>query len=132
MSTLLLVDDEHANRDALSRRLVRQGYEVTSAASGKEALEVLQQQNFDLVLLDVMMPEMDGLEVLSAIRESRPMTELPVIMVTARNQSADVVAALQLGANDYVTKPVNFTLLLARLQTVLRLRNERRDAPVAE
>lgn len=117
MSNLLLVDDEHANRDALSRRLARQGYEVTSAASGKEALELLQQQNFDLVLLDVMMPEMDGFE---ALRELRRFSTVPVIMLTVKADERDVARGLELGADDYVAKPFSQVVLTARIKAVLR------------
>jgi CheY-like chemotaxis protein/tRNA A-37 threonylcarbamoyl transferase component Bud32 len=119
--SLLLVDDEEFNRDMLSRRLSRLGYRITEAKDGQEALDFIGKQAFDLVLLDVMMPGMDGLEVLTHIRESHSLVDLPVIMATARDQGGDIVAALQLGANDYVTKPLNFPLVLARLQTQLAM-----------
>jgi CheY-like chemotaxis protein len=120
--TLLVVDDEEMNRDMLSRRLERFGFHVHMADSGTAALEMIQKQKYDAVLLDVMMPGMDGLEVLTTIRESYSIVDLPVIMVTARDQSGDVVAALQLGANDYVTKPINFPIVFARVQTHLSLK----------
>src|SRR5438105_5049543 len=115
--SLLVVDDEEMNRDMLSRRLQRLGYQVSVAGDGEQALDLIKSQPFDVVLLDVMMPGMDGLEVLTNIRETHSLVELPVIMATARDQSGDVVAALQLGANDYVTKPINFPIILARIQT---------------
>jgi CheY-like chemotaxis protein len=121
--TLLVVDDEEMNRDMLGRRLERVGFRVLTAESGARALEMIQNQRFDMVLLDVMMPGNDGLEVLTTIRESHSLVDLPVIMVTARDQSGDVVAALQLGANDYVTKPINFPLVIARVQTHLSIRH---------
>lgn len=121
--TLLVVDDEEMNRDMLGRRLERVGFRVLTAESGARALEMIQTQRFDIVLLDVMMPGIDGLEVLTTIRESHSIVDLPVIMVTARDQSGDVVAALQLGANDYVTKPINFPLVFARVQTHLSIRH---------
>jgi serine/threonine protein kinase/CheY-like chemotaxis protein len=121
--TLLVVDDEEMNRDMLSRRLERFGFRVHMADSGAKALEMIQKQKFDMVLLDVMMPGMDGLEVLTTIRESHSIVDLPVIMVTARDQSGDVVAALQLGANDYVTKPINFPITFARVQTHLSIKH---------
>src|SRR5437899_394079 len=120
--TLLVVDDDEMNRDMLSRRLERQGYNIVIASNGHEALEKVRQQPLDLVLLDVMMPEMDGLEVLTILRETYSVIDLPVIIVTARDQSGDVVAALQLGANDYVTKPLNFPVVLARIQTQLNMK----------
>lgn len=115
--SLLIVDDTEINRDVLSRRLERKGYEVTLAKNGKQALELLAGQGFDLVLLDIEMPQMSGLEVLRILRQTRGPIELPVIMVTARHQSNDIVKALNLGANDYVTKPVDFPVVLARIQT---------------
>jgi len=116
-ATLLLVDDDPMNRDALSRRLVRNGYSVLTAASGVDALEMVGAHRVDAVLLDVMMPGMSGIETLRRIRQSRSAAELPVIMVTANDASRDVVEALDLGANDYVTKPVDFAVALARIRT---------------
>ena len=130
---LLVVDDIADNRIILSRRLVRRGFDVVEAHGGKPALELIAQQTFDLVLLDIMMPDMDGIEVLKAIRRSHSASSLPVIMVTANGQSADTVSALTLGANDYVTKPVDFPVALARIEAqiarkraeeALRLTNE--------
>ena len=123
---LLVTDDNEMNRDMLSRRLERQGYRVTTATTGAEALDFIRKQPFDLVLLDVMMPEMNGMEVLGIIRSTYSLLELPVIMVTAKDQSEDVVAALQMGANDYVTKPLNFPVVLARIQTHLAVRQAHR------
>jgi diguanylate cyclase (GGDEF)-like protein len=119
---LLVVDDNPENRDMLSRRLERRGFQVTTAPDGPTALELVGDHHFDLVLLDVMMPGMNGLEVLRRIREARSLTDLPVIMVTARDQSQDVVEALGLGANDYITKPVDFPIALARVRTQLAAR----------
>ena len=122
---LLLVDDEELNRDMLSRRLARHAYEVVSVASGPEALAALDGEEFDLILLDVMMPDMSGLEVLRRLRLTYSAERLPVVMVTARAQSEDVVEALDLGANDYITKPVDMAVTLARIRThVARRRAE--------
>jgi PAS domain S-box-containing protein len=118
-SDLLLVDDEPANLDMLSRRLQRAGYCVATAAGGQEALDRIADASFDLVLLDVQMPGLGGLQVLKAIRERHPAHKLPVVMVTARVQSEDIVVALEAGANDYVTKPVDFAVMLARVRTQL-------------
>lgn len=114
---LLIVDDIADNRTILARRFERRGFDIKEAASGAEALALIETHAFDTVMLDVMMPEMDGTEVLRRIRASHPAALLPVIMVTARTQSDDVVAALQLGANDYVTKPVDFQVALARVNS---------------
>jgi diguanylate cyclase (GGDEF)-like protein len=122
MATLLLVDDEPMNRDVLQRRLSRAGYRILTAENGAEALEVAGANSVDLVLLDVMMPGMDGIETLRRLRQSRSVAELPVIMVTAKDSSEDVVEALDAGANDYVTKPVNFAVAQARIRTQLTAR----------
>jgi signal transduction histidine kinase len=121
--TLLIVDDNPDNLDMLSRRLVRLGYKVELADGGQKALEMIGTQKYDLVLLDIMMPEIDGMQVLTTIRKTQSIADLPVIMATAKNQSNDVVEALKLGANDYVTKPIDFPVLVARMQTHLTLRN---------
>ncbi len=120
--SLLVVDDDETNRDVLAHRLQRRGYTVTEAADGAQALGLIGRQRFDLVLLDVVMPGPSGLDVLQAIRRTHPLTALPVIMATAKDQSADVVRALELGANDYVTKPYDFPVLLARVATQLSLK----------
>jgi diguanylate cyclase (GGDEF)-like protein len=122
MTTLLVVDDELLNRDVLQRRLVRAGYRVLTADSGQSALDIAGAQRVDLVLLDVMMPGMDGIETLRRLRQSRSVAELPVIMVTARDSPDDVVEALDAGANDYVTKPVDFAVAQARIRTHLTAR----------
>jgi len=124
--TLLVVDDDELNRDMLSRRLERNGFRVMTAAGGTEALEIIAKRGVDLVLLDVMMPDISGLVVLKTIR-TMPQTErLPVIMVTARAHSQDVVQALELGANDYVTKPVDLPVALARIRAQLARRDTER------
>jgi diguanylate cyclase (GGDEF)-like protein len=121
-ATLLLVDDDANNRDALSRRLQRRGYTVLTAESGPDALEMVGAHRVDAVLLDVMMPGMSGIETLRRLRLSRSVSELPVIMVTANDRSEDVVEALDLGANDYVTKPIDFPVALARIRTQMMAR----------
>jgi len=119
---LLVVDDDEANRDLLARRLERRGHTVSLADGGRSALALIAERPFDLVLLDVMMPELSGLEVLKLLRKTHPASALPVIMATARDQSEDIVEALQLGANDYVTKPLDFPVVVARVQTQLALK----------
>ncbi|HEY7383567.1 MAG TPA: EAL domain-containing protein [Beijerinckiaceae bacterium] len=114
---LLIVDDIPDNRTILSRRLERRGFEVVEADGGRSALDLISREAFDLVLLDILMPDLDGLEVLKLIRAEHTPSALPVIMVTARTENTDVVKALELGANDYLTKPVDFAIALARVQT---------------
>jgi diguanylate cyclase (GGDEF)-like protein len=116
-ATLLLVDDDAMNRDALARRLTRSGYKVLTADGGAVALRMIREHRIDAVLLDVMMPGLSGLDTLRQLRQFRSVADLPVIMVTAKDESDDVVEALDLGANDYVTKPVDFAVALARIRT---------------
>jgi len=118
-SRLLIVDDNELNRDMLARRLVRQGYEIVVADSARQLPQSVKENAIDLVLLDIEMPEISGLEALKTLREIYSAIELPIIMVTAKNQSDDVVKALDLGANDYVTKPIDFAVALARIGTQL-------------
>jgi diguanylate cyclase (GGDEF)-like protein/PAS domain S-box-containing protein len=116
---VLIVDDNEMNRDMLARRLERKGYQVSVAASAHELMERIKKDSIELVLLDIEMPEISGLEGLQRIRTLYSAIELPVIMVTARNQSEDIVKALQMGANDYLTKPIDFAVALARIGTQL-------------
>ncbi|MBI5494939.1 MAG: response regulator [Deltaproteobacteria bacterium] len=119
---LLVVDDNEMNRDMLSRRLERRGFTVLTAEDGYKALALIAEKPFDLVLLDIMMPGIDGVEVLKRLREKYTPSDLPVIMVTAKDSSEDVVQALKVGANDYVTKPIDFPVVLARTTTQLTLK----------
>ena len=120
---LLVVDDNEMGRDLLSRRLASHGYTVITAGGGREALDQIETQNLDLVLLDVEMPEISGLDILSQVRQRRTALQLPIIMVTALGDSKDVVRAMELGANDYVTKPIDFAVTLARVRTQLSLKH---------
>ena len=120
--SLLIVDDIAGNREVLARRFQRREFENTEADCGRRALELVDQRAFDTVLLDVMMPDLSGLEVLRRIRERHSATALPVIMTTAKSAGTDVAEALKAGANDYVTKPVDFVVALARTNTQLALR----------
>ena len=116
--TILIVDDEQFNRDMLSRRLKREGYDVFTASGGREALTMIGALGrIDMVLLDIMMPEMDGFETLKELRNQYSDQELPVIMLTAMGDSDSIVKALNMGASDYVTKPVNLEVLKARMQS---------------
>lgn len=119
---LLIVDDIAGNRDVLSRRFRRRGFDTVEADCGAEALRLIDEQIFDCVLLDVMMPGMDGAEVLRRIREKFSPSLLPVVMVTAKSQPEDVADALKFGANDYVTKPVDFVVALARVNSQISRR----------
>ncbi|HYU43938.1 MAG TPA: response regulator [Vicinamibacteria bacterium] len=132
LHTILVVDDHSDNRELLTRRLEREGFRVLAAESGHQALTHLKDGKVSLILLDVMMPEMSGIEVLQAVREAHSASELPVIMVTAKAQSDDMVEALGQGANDYVTKPIDFPVALARIQAQLRIRRPAADDEVSD
>lgn len=123
---ILVVDDEPVNRQVLINQLSLQKYQVIEAAHGLEALDLVQQgQLFDLVVLDIMMPRMSGYEVCRELRRYYPATELPVIMLTASNRAADLIASFEAGANDYLIKPFSKTELLVRIKTHLQLTNLR-------
>ena len=119
---ILVVDDNELNRDLLTRRLARKGFATDAASDGFKALEWLANNHCDLVLLDIMMPGMSGIEVLEKVRETRDGTELPIIMATAKDTREDIVTALRLGANDYVTKPLDFPVVLARVNVQLEMK----------
>jgi signal transduction histidine kinase len=122
---LLVVDDDPANREVLCRRLERQGHEVQAVSSGLDALRVLGEASFDLVLLDIMMPEMDGYEVLGRIKSDSALQHIPVIMISALNELQSVVRCVEAGAEDYLTKPFNATLLKARIGACLEKKRGR-------
>jgi DNA-binding response OmpR family regulator len=126
--SLLIVDDEEAVRDVLSRRLARKGYRVATCPDGHRALDMIREGQFDLVLLDVMMPGIDGFQLLEALRATHHAAELPVITVTAKHESEDIVRALELGANDFVSKPIDFPVVVARIQTHLALKRSNAQA----
>ncbi len=115
--SVLVVDDEPAFREGLRQALKQEGFVVHLAADGEEALEVFDAHRPDLVLLDVMLPRMSGIDV---CRRIRAVDETPVIMVSARNEEIDAVVALEVGADDYVSKPYRVRELVARMRTVLR------------
>jgi two-component system alkaline phosphatase synthesis response regulator PhoP len=119
MQTVLLVDDEKDILDLLEYNLVNEGYRVLTARNGRQALELVTPA-IDLVVLDVMMPEMDGFEVCRRLRKSPATISLPVLFLTAKSDEVDEIQALDLGADDYVQKPVSIKVLLARIQALLR------------
>jgi signal transduction histidine kinase len=127
---VLVVDDNETNREVLRHRLEKAGFGVLTASDGHEALSILESpagRTFDAVLLDYMMPDLNGMDVLKRIRETRSAIELPVIMQTARSDSKTVVDCIDAGANDYVTKPIDLGILLSRLQAHLKIRQLSRD-----
>ncbi len=130
-AALLVVDDNEDNRYTLTRRLNREGYKnLTMASNGREALDQLNAQPFDLVLLDIMMPDMNGYEVLEQVKATPALRDIPIIMISALDEIESVIRCIELGAEDYLSKPFNPTLLRARVGASLekkRLRDEVRQ-----
>ena len=122
---ILVVEDEEDIRELISYNLAREGFKVSSVASGEAALKAVKDSPPDLVLLDLMLPGLDGLEVCRQIRSHAASSRVPVLMVTAKGEEADVVTGLELGADDYIVKPFSPRVLLARVRAALR----RGDAP---
>ena len=119
---ILVVDDNAANRDIITTRLQTHGYETLQAADGEEALAAVKQHRPDLVLLDVMMPNLDGIETCRRLKGDATLPFLPIILVTAKVDSKDIVAGLDAGADEYLTKPVDQAALVARVRSVLRVK----------
>ena len=119
---ILVVDDNETNRDIITTRLATHGYETLQAADGKEALAAVAQHRPDLVLLDVMMPNLDGIETCRRLKGDAAFPFLPIILVTAKMDSKDIVAGLDAGADEYLTKPVDQAALVARVRSVLRVK----------
>lgn len=124
---ILLVEDEEDIRELVEYNLLKEGYKVTSVASGEEALESSRRKVPDLVLLDLMLPGIDGLEVCRALKKDPTTEHVPVVMLTAKGEESDIVAGLELGADDYIPKPFSRKVLIARIRAVLR-RGSRRAA----
>jgi two-component system sensor histidine kinase/response regulator len=122
---LLVVDDDAENREVLSRRLIRQGHEVRTASDGPDALQLMSGTAFDVVLLDIMMPDMDGYEVLGRIKADRRLQHIPVIMISAIDEVHSVVRCIEAGAEDYLAKPFDPTLLRARIGASLEKKRGR-------
>jgi CheY-like chemotaxis protein len=131
-SRVLIVDDNELNRDMLARRLSRSGYLVDVAENARQLMQHVKENGLDLVLLDIEMPEVSGFDALKMLRKDYSPNELPVIMVTARNQREDIVRALNLGANDYLTKPIDFPVALARIATQLSRKREELEQPATK
>lgn len=117
---ILIVDDNEMNRDTLARRLRQQGFTTTLASDGREALNVIKAQLFDLVLLDIMMPEVDGYEVLQTLKADPELCNVPVIMISALEEIESVMKCMEMGAEDYLTKPFDPVLLKAAIARCLK------------
>ena len=119
---ILIVDDEPINLDILQTRLSVHGYEILTATNGEEALAIATAQRPDLILLDIMMPKMDGIDVCRHLKADPSLSFMPIILVTAKADSKDVVAGLEAGADEYLTKPVDQAALVARVKSMLRIK----------
>ena len=117
---ILVVDDEEDILELIRYNLIIEGYRVDCAASGEEALIKAAEQSPDLILLDLMLPGLDGLDVCRELKANSATRQIPVIMITAKGEDADIVSGLELGAEDYITKPFSPRILLARVKVVLR------------
>lgn len=122
---ILVVDDNLENLRVVSSHLQKNGYKIALATSGAKALKILEDTKIDMILLDVMMPEMDGFEVCDRIKEVPDLKEIPVIFLTAKNNSEDVVKGFRRGGVDYITKPFNREELLVRVSNHLELKDAR-------
>ncbi len=118
--TILVVDDEEDILELVRFNLVREGYTIVCAASGESAWQILGQSRIDLLVLDLMLPGMDGLELARRIKSDAQLSGLPIVMLSAKGEEADIVTGLELGADDYVTKPFSPRVLIARVRAVLR------------
>src|SRR5215831_145497 len=120
---ILVVDDVPDNVDILQMRLEAQGYAVATAGDGVEALEKTRELKPDLVLLDIMMPKLDGIETVQRLKADASLPFIPVILVTAKADDKDVIAGLESGGDDYLTKPVDHAALSARVRSMLRIKS---------
>lgn len=125
---ILIVDDDQINSRILAKRLFKRGFGVDCVTSGKECLDYIQNDTPDLILLDIVMPEMDGLEVLTSVRSVYSSIDIPIIMVTAKTDVEDVVTSLKGGASDYIQKPVNIDIAEARINAQITSVRHYREA----
>jgi two-component system, OmpR family, alkaline phosphatase synthesis response regulator PhoP len=121
---ILIVEDEEEIRELVAYNLVKQGYRVISADTGEEGLRMIRSDNPDLIVLDLMLPGVDGLEVCRALKRDSETEGIPLVMLTAKGEEADIVTGLELGADDYLTKPFSPRVLVARIRAVLRRKSE--------
>lgn len=127
---ILLVDDNEMNRDMLCRRLERWGYKVTEAENGQNALETLKTRQFDLILLDVLMPVLNGFDTVKQLKADKATSHIPVIMISAMDEMDSMIRCIKIGAADYISKPINPVLLNARIFSCLeqkRLRDREKE-----
>lgn len=122
---IFVVEDEEGILELLRYNLTREGFAVSSAADGEDAVAAIPRKLPDLILLDLMLPGLDGLGVCRALKKNPKTAGIPIVMVTAKGEESDIVAGLELGADDYITKPFSMKVLVARVRTILRRKEER-------
>jgi two-component system phosphate regulon response regulator PhoB len=125
--SVLVVEDDEDIRELVSYNLLKEGYQVAGVASGEDALTSVESRAPDLILLDIMLPGLDGLRVCRKLKENPLLKSIPIIMLTAKGEEPDIVAGLNMGADDYVTKPFSPKVLVARVQAVLRRAEQERE-----
>ena len=130
--SVLVVEDEDDIRELVSYNLLKEGYQVAGAASGEDALATVESKTPDLILLDIMLPGLDGLKVCRKLKENPRFASIPVVMLSAKGEEPDIVAGLNMGADDYITKPFSPKVLLARVRAVLRRAETERGASAEE
>ena len=121
---ILVVDDEPDILDLVKYNLDKEGYDVSSVMSGEEALQITQKIHPDLILLDLMLPGLDGLEVCKILKKEPDTSEIPIIMLTAKGEESDIVAGLEIGADDYISKPFSPKVLIARVRAMMRRKKQ--------
>jgi len=119
-ATILVVEDDQDIRELISYNLGKEGYTVVPAESGEQALKLIETANPDIIVLDIMLPGMDGIEVLRNLKQGSRHVSIPVIMATAKSEDTDIITGLELGADDYITKPFSPKVLIARIRSLLR------------
>ena len=124
---ILVVDDEEDILELVKYNLVKEGYHVTGALTGEDALKKVRSEAFDLIILDLMLPGIDGLEVTKKIKNNQKTENIPIVMLSAKGEEADIVTGLELGADDYITKPFSPRVLIARVRTALRRQSRKPD-----
>ncbi len=122
--TICIVEDEEDIRDILAVQLKREGYTPVSAATGEEGVSLIREHKPQLILLDLMLPGMDGLDVCRTIRQDKELRDIPIIMISARGEEADIITGLEMGADDYVAKPFSPRVVISRMKSVLRRGNK--------
>lgn len=126
---ILLVDDEPAITQGIAYYLEREGYVVQTAETGNEALSKISRERFDLIVLDLMLPDINGLEITRRLKQNQATVDIPIVMLTAKGEDVDIVIGLELNAEDYITKPFSARVLVARINAILRRKTQEPQAP---